>query len=569
MPETLTPETSRFFPTIFISADGKSLTAKAYAFLVLLCIAFFIPGLATLPPTDRDESSFAQASKQMIETGNYVDIRLQDKPRYKKPIGIYWLQAASVKLFNSHRLNEIWAYRIPSIVGATTAVVMTAALGSLLFSPMVGFLAALMMAACVVLNVEARLAKTDAALLSSIMVMQYALARAYLSKNMNWRMAALFWTALGIGLLIKGPIILLVLFSTLLWLRLTDKNLQWLNKLKPWAGLPYLLLITVPWFVAIALQSHGGFVAESAGHDLFAKLWQGQDRGMLPPGLHLIALPLVFFPSSLFVLLAIPDIWQSRKKTAVKFCLGWIIPTWIVFELSLTKLPHYTLPLYPALALLAAKALVDGYPVLAERGGSWLTTSIIALWMTLGMGFAVAFALTPYITDHHWSLIQIIAAVILIVTQGVCLFLLFKRKVDSVIALTFGSLLFIGCTLGGMLPSLQHLWVSRQIIAVAETLQSCDLMQIISASYGEPSLVFLAGTNTIILPDGGAAARAMKHNACSVGVIDDKQKQAFLDSFTKNEIQPAPMGKVEGLNIGHGHSTEITLYLLPNKPLSQ
>ena len=56
--------------------------------------------MATMPPTDRDEASFAQATKQMIETGDYLDIRLQDKPRYQKPIGIYWLQAAAVKLFD-------------------------------------------------------------------------------------------------------------------------------------------------------------------------------------------------------------------------------------------------------------------------------------------------------------------------------------------------------------------------------------------------------------------------------------------------------------------------------------
>jgi 4-amino-4-deoxy-L-arabinose transferase-like glycosyltransferase len=562
------PEITTQLPAAFITSDGKRLSFSAYAFLILLCIAFFIPGIATLPPTDRDESSFAQASKQMIETGNYTDIRLQDKPRYKKPVGIYWLQTASVNLFNPQYLNEIWAYRIPSFAGASVAVVMTAALGSLFFGPMAGFLAAMMIAGCVILNVEARLAKTDAALLGSIMVMQYALARAYLNIRMNWRVAATFWTALGIGILIKGPIILLVLFSTLLWLRLSNKHLRWFNALKPWFGLGYLLLIVMPWFVAIALQSHGGFMAESAGHDLFAKLWQGQDRGILPPGLHLLAFPIIFFPFAIYVLLAIPDVWDARKQAAIKFCLGWIIPTWIVFELSLTKLPHYTLPTYPALAILAAKMLVDGYPVLAEKG-RWVIAPAITLWLMIGMGFAVAFTLLPYLADHSWNIAQIIAALVLIIAQGVCLFLLFQRKMQSVMVMTFGSLLFIICVFGNMLPSLQHLWVSRQIVQTAETLKACDDLQIVSASYGEPSLVFMAGTNTKLVPDGGTAAGEMKRNPCAVGVVDDKHKQAFLDSFATNETQPAPMGKVEGLNIGHGHATVLTLYLLPQKPFAQ
>lgn len=556
-----------FLPSRFLNTNGSSLNFAAYAFLILICIAFFIPGIATLPPTDKDESSFAQASKQMIETGNYVDIRLQDKPRYKKPVGIYWLQVASVKLFNSQNLNEIWAYRIPSAVGATVAVVMTAAIGTLLFGPAVGFFAALMMAGCTILNVEARLAKTDAALLGSVVVMQYGLARAYLQKKPKWHMPVLFWTALGIGILIKGPIILLVLASTLLWLRLSDKSLQWFNCLKPWYGLLYLLLLVLPWFVAIALQSHGTFMTESAGRDLFAKLWQGQDRGILPPGVHLLAFPILFFPFSLFALLAIPDIWENRKTPAVKFCLGWIVPTWIIFELSLTKLPHYTLPIYPAIAILAAAVLVKGYASLADKG--WFTVPVITVWFMIGFGYAVLFALAPYIDNHIWNIPQIAVAAILVIAQSACLFLLFQNRSNSIIAMVLGSLCFMGCTFGLMLPSLQHLWVSREIAHAAAMLNPCDDLQIVSTAYGEPSLVFLAGTKTKIVDDAASAAEEMKHDRCIVGVVDAKHKQAFSDAFAQDATKPAPMATITGFNTGFAKRLDLTLYLLPRKQLSQ
>ena len=68
---------------------------RPYLLLILLCCAFYLPGLTRLPPTDRDEARFAQASRQMLESGNYIDIRFQNVPRYKKPIGVYWLQAAA------------------------------------------------------------------------------------------------------------------------------------------------------------------------------------------------------------------------------------------------------------------------------------------------------------------------------------------------------------------------------------------------------------------------------------------------------------------------------------------
>jgi 4-amino-4-deoxy-L-arabinose transferase-like glycosyltransferase len=71
--------------------------ARAAALLVAFALIAFIPGFFQIPPVDRDEARFAQATKQMLETGQYVDIRFQNEVRYKKPVGIYWLQAASVK----------------------------------------------------------------------------------------------------------------------------------------------------------------------------------------------------------------------------------------------------------------------------------------------------------------------------------------------------------------------------------------------------------------------------------------------------------------------------------------
>src|SRR5882757_6543136 len=71
--------------------------ARALAFLLGMSLIAFLPGFFNIPPVDRDEARFAQATKQMIESREYIDIRFQDEVRYKKPVGIYWLQAAVVK----------------------------------------------------------------------------------------------------------------------------------------------------------------------------------------------------------------------------------------------------------------------------------------------------------------------------------------------------------------------------------------------------------------------------------------------------------------------------------------
>src|ERR1700749_890472 len=142
----------------FVTVDHK----RAVAFLLLCGLLLFLPGFFTIPPVDRDEARFAQATKQMVESGDYVDIRFQEDVRYKKPVGIYWLQSAAVKAASALGLPKaelrIWVYRLPSLFGAIGAVLMTywAALGFV--TRRAAVLAALLMSASVLLRVEARLA---------------------------------------------------------------------------------------------------------------------------------------------------------------------------------------------------------------------------------------------------------------------------------------------------------------------------------------------------------------------------------------------------------------------------
>src|SRR3954471_3609865 len=94
---------------------------RPYALLAALCFALYLPGISLIPALDRDEARFAQASRQMLETGDFLSIRFQDEARNKKPAGIYWLQAASVSLFSSASAKEIWPYRVPSLLAAVAA----------------------------------------------------------------------------------------------------------------------------------------------------------------------------------------------------------------------------------------------------------------------------------------------------------------------------------------------------------------------------------------------------------------------------------------------------------------
>ena len=80
--------------------------ARAVIVLVVVALLNILPGFFAIPPTDRDESRFAQATKQMLESGDFIDIRFQETTRYKKPVGIYWLQAGVVKTAQGSAMRD-------------------------------------------------------------------------------------------------------------------------------------------------------------------------------------------------------------------------------------------------------------------------------------------------------------------------------------------------------------------------------------------------------------------------------------------------------------------------------
>ena len=167
-----------------LGALPEALQRRPRLALVLLCLLLWLPGFFTLPATDRDEARFAQATKQMVDTGDYVRIRVGEEERNKKPAGIHWLQAASVHLVEAaasgHPPATIWAYRIPSLLGGMLAVLATFHWGRSLVGRRAAFLAAAMLASSLVLVAEAHIAKTDAALLATIAAAMGLFAQAYL-----------------------------------------------------------------------------------------------------------------------------------------------------------------------------------------------------------------------------------------------------------------------------------------------------------------------------------------------------------------------------------------------------
>src|ERR1700729_4316097 len=358
--------------------------ARSVAFLTICGLLFFLPGFFNIPPIDRDEARFAQATKQMVESSDFVDIRFQDEVRYKKPVGIYWMQAAAVETASALGLQRaqvrVWLYRVPSLIGAIGAVLLTYWTALAFVTRRGAILAALIICSSVLLGVEARLAKTDAMLLLSVVAAMGALARVYLSWQRGedpahppWTWPAIFWTALAGGILLKGPLIVMFVVLTMAALAILDRSAAWLWRLRPLWGLMWLLVLVLPWFVAIFWLAGDTFFSNAIGGDMLSKLSAQESHGA-PPGVYLLLFWVTFWPGAPLAGMAVPAVWRARREPGAQFLLAWLIPSWIVFELVLTKLPHYVLPLYPAIAILAVGALerrVLSRSSWLMRGAAW------------------------------------------------------------------------------------------------------------------------------------------------------------------------------------------------------
>jgi 4-amino-4-deoxy-L-arabinose transferase-like glycosyltransferase len=537
--------------------------SRAVALLVLCGLLLFLPGFFNIPPIDRDEARFAQATKQMVETGDFVDIRFQDDVRYKKPVGIYWLQAAAVETAAGLGLQRaqvrVWLYRVPSLIGAIGAVLLTYWTALAFVTRRGAILAALIMCSSVLLGAEARLAKTDAMLLLAVVAAMGAMARVYLSwqrgeepAEPSWTSPAIFWTALAAGILLKGPLILMFVALTIVTLAILDRSATWLWRLRPGWGLIWLLVLVLPWFVAIFWRAGDAFFADSIGGDMLSKLGAQESHGA-PPGLYLLLFWVTFWPGAPLAAMAAPAVWRARREPGAQYLLAWLVPSWIVFELVLTKLPHYVLPLYPAIAIMTVGALERR--VLSrswlKRGAAWWFAIPAAASMIAVIG---AITLTRQPVFLAWPFVG--AALIC----GLFAWWLYddNRAERSLLTAVVASMFSAVAIYGVVVPALTPLFPSAEIARALRNVV-CVGPKAAAAGFHEPSLVFMTGTSTM-LTDGSGAADFLGQGSCRFALVEQRSERGFAQRAEAIGLRYNVATRVDGYNISQGKAISITIF---------
>ena len=551
-----------------MSAAGSSSGEQArvgwrvYLLLALAALALFLPGRARLPPVDRDESRYLQATRQMLQTGDFVRIRFQDQPRNLQPVGIYWLEAAGASAFGGADA-PVWAYRLPSLLAAVAAVLLTCRVGTALFGREAGIGAALLLAVSALLSFESRMAKIDACLLADVLAAQCALANAYLGRvrGAGRGNAVAFWAALGVGLLLKGPIPLIVSGTTVAVMAATDRDRGWLRRLHAGWGWLVMLAIALPWFVAIGVETHGAFFDKAVRQNLLGKVGRGEQHHGQPPGYYAVLFSLTFWPGALASVFALPWAWRMRATREVRFLLAWIIPTWLMYEAVGTKLPHYVLPLYPALACLGAGAALAAGGWKAGTAGRLAGGVYAGLWLVISALLAAAGPALIWRFLHRWDAAVITADVVaVLLCVGALLFLQRGARGAALAAAGVAAFVLYAGLYAYVFPALTPIWLGPRIAQAAQMVRPCPGGVLASTRFAEPSLVFSEPGVTRLVGPAEAADLIARDPACAMAAVSAKQLREFTGRAAADGVGLRRRVEVDGANYSTGERLRVLIF---------
>ena len=532
--------------------------------MAILSVVVLI-GHQALPPMDRDESRFAQASKQMQQTGDYVTVRFQDELRAKKPAGIYWLQSSFARIFGP---DEIASYRFVNLLALLAAVFALYHIGLQLYDPRSALAAAALFASGFLVLGEVHLAKTDTVLMALALGQQLALMRLYLAwqngqppPRHSWLW---FWLAVAAGILVKGPVPPVLAFLSLAALCLWHWQFRWLAIIQFWRGFAIILLLCLPWALLVSAATDGAFLATAISDDLLAKVKSGQESHGALPGSYALALTILIWPATPLLIWAASQVKAFTRRAETRFLLAWIVPFWVMIELIPTKLPHYPLPVLPALILL----LIGGVTALAKPPDSsaklWYFLGISLRYLCVAIGLVLAFVVI-------WGAMRFGGE-----TSRQAIGFAFLGLLAAALATWFGhiwirqalwrpffgmigaAMLFHMIVFSGVFPTLSRIHISSAIAAKIAALPTAPAA-IATSGYQEPSLVFLLGRDLLLLNPTEAALFLIEAPG-GLAIIEQRKQAAFLDAASQLKLELAAPVRLSGFSISKGQEVVLLLY---------
>jgi 4-amino-4-deoxy-L-arabinose transferase-like glycosyltransferase len=295
---------------------------------------------------------------------------------------------------------------------------------------------------------------------------------------------------------------------------------------------------------------------DSLGHDFLAKILEGQEDHGAPPGTYLLSTPLLLWPMSWLI---IPYGWRAlrspepRQRMVTSFAFGWLVLPWILFELVPTKLPHYVLPLLPALCLLAGMGMFSANQKDSDirRLSSWPRRIGMAAWYLSGSALVIGIPALSVLANGGISMLSGLIALLCIVV--ITALPKIVSSTDRLIASAVASVAVFGLIFEVFLPRLAPVWPAESL---RSAIHSKDLPVAISG-YHEPSVVFNLGTKTQTTTLEGVVDHSLRHpEAIAIFPYDEL---SMFRVATLGRLQVQLLDQVKGINYSKGRKINLVI----------
>jgi 4-amino-4-deoxy-L-arabinose transferase-like glycosyltransferase len=380
-------------------------------FLFFGAVLFHLAGTWSLPLIDRDEPRFAEASREMIQRADYVVPYFNNQLRLDKPPLAYWAQVASYRIFGESDFSA----RFPSAIAAALTTLVIFAWSCRIGAAGLGWWAAIIFTLSLQTFLHAKAAVADMWLVLFVTIAHWAGYELFQRPTFNLR--RWWWTyylSLALGFLAKGPIAWIPLLTVVTTIVLA-RDWQLARHFKFLRGILLMLAVVALWGIPALIQTHGQFFAVGIGrHVVGRSVATMEGHGANSFGMYLLLLPFYFvtifvsfFPWSIKLPWLVRTLWRKQQAGVIRLRQGYggqgdhgysnddkldnyfvtgIAIIFVIFTLVATKLPHYTLPAFPLLALLLARHW-QGVATIENYGSSFRTIAISAacVWVAIAL----------------------------------------------------------------------------------------------------------------------------------------------------------------------------------------
>ena len=534
---------------------------------LFICVGFtalylLIAGSSTL--WDRDEPRYARVTAEMVESGNYLVPTFNGEVWFDKPILLYWLMSVPVRLLGP---SEI-ACRFAGVIGTAVTLLLTFFIGKKLFDTKSGLWAEAILGTTLLMLFVGSSALVDGTALPFI-VGAMAIFVGRQGEKIRAIDSGAIGVLIGLGMLAKGPLGLLPVFVMIVTIWFGHKNIGGFIRNFIWVLIAVVIAagIFLLWAIPANRATDGELYKVFFGKHIVGRALSpmeghgGNFFKYLPyyPAIMVAG----FFPWVIFLPGAFSAIISKRigNAGARNILLSWITVTVVLMTFAATKLPHYILFAWPAMAVMVGGTITAaGKNIFNKQDKKWLRGGV---WFSGPVGLGIAGGLISighFIKIEGLILPGLICGTIVLAMTIICCYLQVREKfIGTAKVVLAGVLIFITPLLFVLLPAIEAIKISPHIAKVIQEKTGKDV-PVAMYKYAEPTLNFYVGRNITQLRKTDEVVGWLKGAETRVLIIPRKDFEDIRQNA--GDIAFEEIASKKGINYSKGKEVEVVALLV-------